>query len=133
MKKIFMYSEQLEEFQWNFYDNIKSHQKQGWSPRRFIFGKTTGGFNLIPPPFGFLRVSFIFVNKMMVCQMSRSLLLNIILIKLVHSKGNRGISEERITPWMKKIFTEELEKQQKSLLIFISGKFEIAIKEIKNI
>ena len=34
---------------------------------------------------------------------------------------------------MKKIFAEELEKQQQSLLKLISDKFEITMKEIKNI
>ena len=43
------------------------------------------------------------------------------------------ISEERLTALTKKIFTEELEKQQQSLLKLIGGNFEIAMKEIKNI
>ena len=34
---------------------------------------------------------------------------------------------------MKKIFAEELEKQQQSLLELISGNFEITMREIKNI
>ena len=34
---------------------------------------------------------------------------------------------------MKKIFAEELEKQQQSLLKLISSNFEITMKEIKNI
>ena len=34
---------------------------------------------------------------------------------------------------MKKIFAEELEEQQQSLLKLISGTFEITMKEIKNI
>ena len=43
------------------------------------------------------------------------------------------ISEERLTAFMKKIFAEELEKQQQSLLKLISGNFKITMKEIKNI
>ena len=34
---------------------------------------------------------------------------------------------------MKKIFAEELEKQQQSLLKLISGNYETTMKEIKNI
>ena len=52
--KIFISSEQLEEFQSNFkndvtYGNIKTHKKTGFHPliRRYIFGKTTGGFGVI--------------------------------------------------------------------------------------
>ena len=49
MEKIFISSEQLEEFQGNFqdmaYDNIKSHKKPGHHPfsRRYVFRKTAGG------------------------------------------------------------------------------------------
>ena len=48
---------------------------------------------------------------------------------MVHSNGNMCISEERLTALMKKIFAEELEKQQ-SLLKLSRGNFEI-MKEIK--
>ena len=43
------------------------------------------------------------------------------------------MSEKRLTLLMKKIFAEELEKQQQSLLKLISSNFEITMKEIKNI
>ena len=43
------------------------------------------------------------------------------------------ISEERQTTLMKKIFAEELEKQQQSLLKLTSGNYETTMKEIKNI
>ena len=43
------------------------------------------------------------------------------------------ISEERLTVLMRKIFAEELEKQQQGLLKLISGNFEITMKEVKNI
>ena len=49
MEKIFISSEQLEEFQGNFqdmaYDNIKCHKKPGHHPfsRRYVFRKTAGG------------------------------------------------------------------------------------------
>ena len=52
---------------------------------------------------------------------------------MAHGNGNTCISEERLTTLMKKIFAEELEKQQQSLLKLISGNFEITMKEIKNI
>ena len=39
----------------------------------------------------------------------------------------------KIKALMKKIFAEELEEQQQSLLKLISGNFEITMKEIKNI
>ena len=52
---------------------------------------------------------------------------------LAHGNGNTCISEERLTVLMKKIFAEELEKQQQGLLKLISGNFEITMKEIKNI
>ena len=45
--------------------------------------------------------------------------------------NNTCISEERLTALMKKIFGEELEKQQQSLLKLISGNFEITLKEKK--
>ena len=51
---------------------------------------------------------------------------------MAHGNGNTCISEERLTTLMKKIFVEELEKQQQSLLKLISGNFEITMKEIKN-
>ena len=35
---------------------------------------------------------------------------------MAHGNGNTCISEERLTTLMKKIFAEELEKQQQSLL-----------------
>ena len=52
---------------------------------------------------------------------------------MAHGKGNTCISEEGLTALMKKIFAEDLEKQQQSLLKLISGNFEITMKEIKNI
>ena len=52
---------------------------------------------------------------------------------MAHGNGNTCISEDRLTTLMKKIFAEELEKQQQSLLESISRNFEITMKEIKNI
>ena len=52
---------------------------------------------------------------------------------MARGNGNTCISEERLTVLMKKIFAEELEKQQQNLLKLISGNFEITMKEIKNI
>ena len=52
---------------------------------------------------------------------------------MAHGNGNTCISEERLTVLMKKIFAEELEKQQQGLLKLISGNFEITMKEIKNV
>ena len=52
---------------------------------------------------------------------------------MAHSNGNTCISEERLTALMKKIFAEELKKQQQSLLKLISSNFEITMKEIKKI
>ena len=52
---------------------------------------------------------------------------------MVYGNGNTCISEERLTVLMKKIFAEELEKQQQNLLKLISSYFEIKMKEIKNI
>ena len=52
---------------------------------------------------------------------------------MAHRKGKTRISEERLTVLMKKIFAEELEKQQQGLLKLISSNFEITMKEIKNI
>ena len=52
---------------------------------------------------------------------------------MAHGNGNTCISKDRLTALMKKIFTEKVEKQQQSLLKLISGYFEIAVKEIKNI
>ena len=51
---------------------------------------------------------------------------------MAHVNGNTCITEERLTTLMKKIFAEELEKQQQSLLKLINGNFEITMKEIKN-
>ena len=51
---------------------------------------------------------------------------------MAHVNGNTCIREERLTALMKKIFAEELEKQQQSLLKLINGNFEITMKEIKN-
>ena len=48
---------------------------------------------------------------------------------MAHGNDNTCISEERLTAQMKKIFAEELEKQQQSLLKLISGSFEITIKK----
>ena len=56
-----------------------------------------------------------------------------LLFKMVYGNGNTCISEERLTVLMKKIFAEELEKQQQNLLKSISSYFEIKMKEIKNI
>ena len=52
---------------------------------------------------------------------------------MVHGNGSMCISEEKLTVLMKKIFAEELEKQQQTFLKLISGNFEIIMKEIKNI
>ena len=52
---------------------------------------------------------------------------------MAHGNGNTCISEERLTVLTKKIFAEELDKQQQSLLKLISGNYEITMKEIKNI
>ena len=54
---------------------------------------------------------------------------------MAHDNGNTSISEERLTTLMKKIFAEELEKQQQSLLTLkiTGGNFEITMKEIKNV
>ena len=52
---------------------------------------------------------------------------------MAHVNGNTCISEERLKALMKKIFAEELEKQQQSLLKLISRNFEITMKKIKNI
>ena len=52
---------------------------------------------------------------------------------MAHGNGITCISEERLTTFMKKIFAEELKKQQQSLLKLVSGNFEITRKEIKNI
>ena len=52
---------------------------------------------------------------------------------MAHDNDNTCISEERLTALMKKIFAEELEKQQQSLLKLISGNFEITMKKIKNV
>ena len=43
---MYIFSQQIEEFQWH-YDNNKSHKKPGLHPlsRRYIFGKTAGGSN----------------------------------------------------------------------------------------
>ena len=55
-KKIFISSERVGEFQWNFqqrcdYDNIKSYKKPGLRPffEKYIFGKTTEGHQINPP------------------------------------------------------------------------------------
>ena len=50
----------------------------------------------------------------------------------MHGNGNMCISEEKLTVLMKKIFAEELEKQQQTFLKLISGNFEIIMKEIKK-
>ena len=52
---------------------------------------------------------------------------------MAHDNDNTCISEGRLTALMKKIFAEELEKQQQSLLKLISGNFEITMKKIKNV
>ena len=52
---------------------------------------------------------------------------------MAHGNDNTCISEERLTALRKKIFAEELEKQQQSVLKLISGNFEITMREIKNI
>ena len=52
---------------------------------------------------------------------------------MAHGNGITCISEERLTTFMKKIFAEELKKQQQSLLKLVSGNFEITRREIKNI
>ena len=52
---------------------------------------------------------------------------------MAHDNDNTCISEERLTALMKKVFAEELEKEQQSLLKLLSDNFEITMKEIKNI
>ena len=52
--------------------------------------------------------------------------------KMAHDNDNTCISVERLTALMK-IFGEEFEKQQQSLLKLISGNFEKTMKKIKNI
>ena len=49
-----------------------------------------------------------------------------------NGNSNMCFSEKRLTALMKKTSTEELEKQQQSLLKLISPNFEIPIKEIKK-
>ena len=51
---------------------------------------------------------------------------------MAHGNDDTCISEERLIALMSKIFAEELEKQQQSLLKLISTSFEITMKEIKN-
>ena len=43
------------------------------------------------------------------------------------------ISEDRLKTLMKEIFKEDFEKQQKNLLNFISGNFDITMTEIKKV
>ena len=52
---------------------------------------------------------------------------------MAYGNVNMCISKERLTALMKKIFVEELEKQQQSLLKSITGNFEITMKELKII
>ena len=52
---------------------------------------------------------------------------------MAYGNVNMCISKERLTVLMKKIFVEELEKQQQSLLKSITGNFEITVKELKII
>ena len=52
---------------------------------------------------------------------------------MAHDNDNTCISEERLTALMEKIFGEEFEKPQQSLLKLISGNFEITMKKIKII
>ena len=52
---------------------------------------------------------------------------------MAHGNGNTFISDEKLTALMKKLFTEELEKQQQSLLELVSSNYEITIKEFKSI
>ena len=42
------------------------------------------------------------------------------------------ISEDRLKTLMKQIFSKEFEKQQKNLLNFISGNFDVTMTEIKK-
>ena len=49
---------------------------------------------------------------------------------MAHGNGNTCISE-RLTVLMKKIFAEDLEKQQQGLLKLINGNFKITMKIIK--
>ena len=49
-------------------------------------------------------------------------------LKMAHDNDNTCISEERLTALIRKILTEELEKQQQGLLKLISGNFEITMK-----
>ena len=51
---------------------------------------------------------------------------------MVHGNSIMCISEERLTAFIKNTFTEELEKQQQTLMKSISGNYEITMKEIKK-
>ena len=43
------------------------------------------------------------------------------------------LSQERLTELIKSIFKEEFEIQQKNIVTFISGNFEITMQEIKKV
>ena len=51
---------------------------------------------------------------------------------MAHGNGNTCIREKKLATLMKKIFAEELEKQQQSISKLINVNFEITMKEIKN-
>ena len=51
---------------------------------------------------------------------------------MAHGNGPTCIREEKLATLMKKIFAEELEKQQQSISKLINVNFEITMKEIKN-
>ena len=51
---------------------------------------------------------------------------------MAHGNSIMCISEEILTALMKKIFAEELPKQQQSLLKLSNANFEITMKEIKK-
>ena len=52
MWKILISLEKIQEFNWNFYNNIKSHSKAGLHSlsRRYILGKNDWGVGGGPPP-----------------------------------------------------------------------------------
>ena len=52
---------------------------------------------------------------------------------MVINKDNTCLSKVRLSILIRRIFREELEKQQKNLLNLISGNLEIVMKEIKAI
>ena len=60
MWKILISLEKIQEFNWNFYNNIKSHSKAGLHSlsRRYILGKNDWGVGGGPPSCSRLSVNF---------------------------------------------------------------------------